>query len=184
MSPSKFAKRNDKDSKREAKRVIEGSTVRSHHGEYVPPSAENCAPCAPTEIAPSDSTRLFLYMLFEGAQLVKFTMLHFIKLREGDDGWYNLVRIDCSHGHVHKHFDDEGLRQKSPRHIRRLDTVVDVAESYDEAYAELFDVWAENERRFSDARRKSNRRRPTGRLPQTDPPADCVQEDERSGDES
>lgn len=176
MAGGKYAKRNDRESKREAKQEIAaGLAEPSGHGTYVPPNRSACWSDPPVVDALSDTSMFYVFTWFQDSRLVEFLMLHLILLQPGDEGWYILAKADCADGSAHLHEDDEG----GPRNvgiIRPLHGVDDVEEAYSEAYDRVYDHWRGREGRFENAYRQGRRKRPTGPLPQTDLPPHCFPE--------
>lgn len=172
MPPNKFSRGNHRKSRREARKqeaqVLEPRT----QGDYIRPPRSESEPEPPIVEAPTDTTRLYIYTWMQGSLLVEFLMLHLVLLHpDRADGWYLLAKVDCADGSAHIHFDDDGANRNA-KVIRVLDSAGDLWTAYDETYSVMFDERHERERRFEDALKHSNRRRPTRDLPQADLPPD------------
>lgn len=143
-------------------------------GDYVRPPRGECETVGPLVEAVSETTRLCTWTWMQGTMMTEFVLQHFVQLRPGDDGWYQLARADCADGTAHIHEDDEGSPQRNVKHLRTLDRAGDVAAAYDEAYSEVYDRWSERERRLLNVTPEAGeRKRPTGFLPTADSSPDC-----------
>lgn len=169
MAGGKYAARNDRQAKKEArKQLLEALEDETAPPDYVRPSRQDCETGGPIVWNPSETTCLYAQLWTLDSRLVDFVMLHFVQLRDSEDGWYELARIDCAHGTVHIHEDEGSGTNREPRHLFNLRDPSDVLTGYEIAYDELDLSWKTREGEMHNDRKRNltSRTRPTGPLPQ------------------
>lgn len=126
--------RRNQQRKHDERRAIRAAGSEIHVGAYRPVARKNCIEQVRHSFIDDEATVRIEYRFwtYRGKVADFVLLLQEVELASGT--WQNLARIDCCHGHVHLHKEDD---QPADESIARLDTINDVGQAQKVAYERI-----------------------------------------------